>query len=69
MKIIQSKPVTSYSQTNGTLIKKSGGKKVIVEEDGGDDEEIIEETKTIVTKITRKKGKKTYVRFRTEKKV
>lgn len=63
MKIVQSKPVTSYSQTNGTLVKKSGGKKVIVEADSGEDEEI-EETQTIIKKtIIRKKGKKTYVRF------
>lgn len=52
-----------YSQTNGTLIKKGGGKKIVVEQDSGEDEEI-EEIQTIITKkITRKKGKKTYVRF------
>jgi hypothetical protein len=63
MQVIQSKPITSYSQTNGTLVKKSGGKKVVVEPDSGEDEEI-EETQTIIKKtIIRKKGKKTYVRF------
>jgi hypothetical protein len=60
--VIQSKPMTSYSQTNGTLVKKSGGKKVVVEADSGEEEEIEE---TIITKtIIRKKAKKTYVRFK-----
>jgi hypothetical protein len=63
MQVVQSKPVLSYSQTNGTLVKKSGGRKVIVEGDSGEDEEI-EKTQTIIKKtIIRKKGKKTYVRF------
>lgn len=64
MQVVQSKPITSYSQTNGTLVKKSSGaKKVVVETDSGEDEEI-EETQTIIKKtIIRKKGKKTYVRF------
>lgn len=63
MQVVQSKPIMQYSQTNGTLIKKGGGKKIVVEQDSGEDEEI-EEIQTIITKkITRKKGKKTYVRF------
>lgn len=68
MQVVQSKPIMQYSQTNGTLIKTGGGKKVIVEADSGEDEEI-EETQTIIKKtIIRKKGKKTYVRFRKFKK-
>lgn len=64
MQVIQSKPVTQYSQTNGTMIKKSGGQRIVEVLDSGEDEEI-EETQTIIKKtITRKKGgKKTYVRF------
>ena len=63
MQVVQSKPSMQYSQTNGTLVKKSGGKRVVVESNDGEDEEI-EETETIIKKtIIRKKGKKTYVRF------
>lgn len=62
-KVIQSKPVTQYSQTNGSMIKKSGGRRVVEVSNSGEDEEI-EETETIIKKtIIRKKGKKTYVRF------
>lgn len=57
-----------YSQSNGTLVKKTGGKRIVVEADDGEDEEI-EETETIIKKtIIRKKGKKTYVRFEKFKK-
>lgn len=60
MSVVQSKPVTSFSQTNGTLIKTSGGKRIVQVEDSGEDEEI-EETETIIKKtIIRKKGKKKY---------
>jgi L-fucose mutarotase/ribose pyranase (RbsD/FucU family) len=64
MRVIQGQEQLQYSQTNGSLIKKSGGgKKVVVESDSGEDEEI-EETQTIIKKtIIRKKGKKTYVRI------
>lgn len=63
MQVTQSKPITSYTQTNGTMVKKSGAKQYTVETDG-DEDEVIEETQTIIKKtITRKKGKKTYVRF------
>lgn len=65
MQVIQSKPVENYSQTNGTIIRKSGRNKVVVqqEEDGEDEEEVVEQT--IITKktIRKKGGKKTYVRF------
>jgi hypothetical protein len=63
MQVIQSKPIMQYSQTNGTLMRKTGGKIIVQEADSGEDE-TIEETQTIIKKtIVRKKGKKTYVRF------
>jgi hypothetical protein len=61
MQVIQSQPSIQYSQSNGTLQKKSGSGRRLVESDGDDEE--IEETETIIKKtIIRKKGKKSYVR-------
>lgn len=60
MKIVQSEPSVQYSQSNGTIVKKSGGGRRLVEVPGED--ETIEETETIIKKTIIKKKGKSYVR-------
>lgn len=63
MSVVTSKPVTSYNQTSGSIIKTGGSRRVIEVPDEGEDEEI-EETETIITKKTirkKVKSKQVYV--------
>ena len=60
MQVVHSKPQTSFSQTNGTIIKTGGGKRIIQVEPDSDEDEI-EETETIIKKTIRKKKKKKYL--------
>lgn len=63
MSVVTSKPVTSWNQTSGSMIKTGGSRRVIEVPDEGEDEEI-EETETIITKKTirkKVKSKQVYV--------